>query len=365
MSNLEKLLTYYEEIIDIEHHRSVIEQQKKTIKFEPCDKLSIRVPYTSDTFRPYSIEEIHNDMAKMMFNELLGCLSQIEAKDTSIPMIRVNYGVGTLPSAFGLKSMIINGNMPWVEHVSTDKIREIISKGVPDYRTGFGQKVIDTYEFYRETLAKYPKCNEVIKVYHPDYQGPLDVAHLIYGSDIYLDMYEDPDLVHELLGLVTETYIDRMKKIKPYLNDMCGTNCFHWSQLYPGPIVLRNDSAVNLSSDMYKEFAQQYDHKIMHSFGKFSMHFCGRADQWIFDMARSEDIIGLNFGHMPNLVFGMEFLDFLSPEYTTLKLPIMSYVLTKKDFETMDFERFRTCISYHMEVANRHEAEEYLARCKQ
>ena len=91
-----------------------------------------------------------------MYNDLLPSVSTFEAKDTSAAgMIRTNYGVGTLPSAFGVKSHIVDGNMPWVEAVSKDEIKEIISKGVPDYRTGFGQRIIDTYEFYRETLSKY------------------------------------------------------------------------------------------------------------------------------------------------------------------------------------------------------------------
>ena len=209
----------------------------------------------------------------MMYNELLASLCTFEIKDYSMAMIRANYGVGTLPSAFGAESVIAGDNMPWVKHLSKDEIKAIIANGVPDSDAGFGKRIVETYEFYKETLSKYPKCNEVIRLFHPDFQGPLDLAHMLWGSDIYMDMYDEPELVHDLLKLVTETYIDRMKKIKPYLNDETDGFNFHWSHLYPGSIVLRNDSAVNLSNDMYKEFAMKYDDMIYDAFGKASMHF--------------------------------------------------------------------------------------------
>lgn len=364
MENLHKLLTYLESIIDLDHYNSSIELQKKTVRFEETDRLCMRTSYPSLEFKPYSMEETHEDMAKMMYNELLANISTFEAKDSSLAMIRANYGVGTLPSAFGVKSKIVNGNMPWVEHVSKDEIKEIISKGVPDGKTGFGQKVIETYEFYRETLKKYPKCNEAIRLFHPDFQGPLDVAHLIWGADIYMDMYDEPELVHELMQLVTETYIDRMKRVKPYLNDeIDGFNC-HWSHLYPGRILLRNDSAVNLSLDMYKEFSKKYDDMIYDVFGAASMHFCGRADQWIFEMAGSDNITGLNFGHMPNVIFGQEYLDFLKPEVFDKKKPVIGYTLLREDFDALDKEKYHTGISYNIAVNDKAEAKEILERCK-
>lgn len=365
MKELERLLNYLEDIIDVDYYNSVIELQKRTLRFEKTDSICIRAAYPIREFRPFPMEETHKDMAKMMYNELLPCISTFEIKDTSLSgMIRANYGVGTLPSAFGVQSRIVGGNMPWVEHVSTDEVKEIISRGVPDYRTGFGQRVIETYEFYKETLSKYPKCRDTIRLFHPDFQGPLDVAHLIYGSDIYLDMYEDPELVHELLSLVTETYIDRMKRLKPYLDDEIDEFCFHWKHLYPGKIVLRNDSAVALSPDMYKEFAMQYDDRIYEAFGPASMHFCGRADHWVFDMAKSDNILALQFGHMQKLVFGMEYLDFIAPAFFDKKKAVLGYVLTREDFEKMDFEKYSTGITYQINARSKEEAMEYLARCK-
>ena len=207
MNNLDSLLQYYEDQINVDNYYKAIERQKKCFSFEKLDRACIEVNFPFRMFKGYSMQDIHDDMSKMMFNELLSCHSFIEIDNNAFPMIRANYGVGTLPSDFGLVSKIVNGNMPWVEHVDKDEVKRIIDRGVPDYSKGFGQKVLDTYEFYREKLSAYPKCNEVIKLFHPDFQGPFDVAHLIYGPDIYMEMYDDPDTVHALLSVVTDTYI--------------------------------------------------------------------------------------------------------------------------------------------------------------
>ena len=65
---------------------------------------------------------------------------------------------------------------------------------------------------------------------------------------------------------------------------------------------------------MYKEFAKQYDDRILDHFGTGSMHFCGRADQWIFEMAATPNLLSLNFGWMEKLLFVQEYLDFIMPE---------------------------------------------------
>ena len=122
MKQLHELLTYLESIIDIDHYNNAIEHHKKTMRFEENGGLCIKINYPGEEFKPFPMEEIHQDMAKMMYNELIASVSTFEIKDSSLATIRANYGVGTLPSAFGAESSIVNGNMPWVKHLSKDEI---------------------------------------------------------------------------------------------------------------------------------------------------------------------------------------------------------------------------------------------------
>ncbi|QUH30610.1 uroporphyrinogen decarboxylase/cobalamine-independent methonine synthase family protein [Vallitalea guaymasensis] len=333
--NCQRVLQYLEDKIDMDHLDMVEKTIEDALSYKKVDFIPLSVTFPQTEFQALPYVEAFNDMESMFYNELVSCINTVCVKDYSLLVARSNYGVGTLPSLFGLKSRVVQStNLPWVDHVELNEIKNIISKGVPDLDTGFGKRIIETYEYYREQLSHYEKCNESIKLYHPDLQGPFDVAHLMWGADIYMAMYDSPDLVHELLSLVTETYIEYMKKIKPYLNDERGNDySYHWGTLYRGKIVLRNDSAVNVSKGMYQEFIQPYDERILEEFGSGSIHFCGRADQIVVDMAYTKGNEAMNFGYMDNVQFGEEYLKLLKKPFMEKNIPIINYHLTKEEYK--------------------------------
>lgn len=331
MANLAEVLNYLEDNLDAEHIEKSKSILKKTVNYEDTGKIALKVDCPFEKFKPYPYKEAFEDMEKMMFNELLSAVKTVEIKDFTIPMIRANYGVGIMPSLFGLTCRILENNYPWVDHVkSIDDIKRIIDGGIPDLKNGLGARVFDTHHFFREKLSQYPKCNKYIPIYHPDLQGPFDVAHLIWGPDIYYVLYDEPETVHELLGLITDTYIRFLKEIKKDINDEEEGFCFHWGTLYKGSVVIRDDSPVNLSKDMYLEFVKPYDDKILKGFGKGSIHYCGRADQWIFEMMKSENLEAMNFGQPANLIFGFDFLGKIYPEMKERKIANISYQMDKK-----------------------------------
>ena len=356
METLKRLLEYTESRIDPAHYAAVEARLKACARFEALDRIPLRVgaPVADFPFRGYSMEEIHADMTKMMTNELISAARLTHLADDSLPMLRANFGVGILPSVFGCGSRILNGNMPWVEHLPEEEIPRLIERGVPDYKSGFGARIIETYEFYKDMLAPYPNCRRAIKLYHPDYQGPFDVAHLIWGSDIYYALYDAPEPVHALLNLVTDTYIAHMRRVKAVIDDVTGDGfVYHWNTLFPGGIVLRNDTAVNLSLEMYEEFVRPYDERLAAEFGGASMHYCGRADHWIASMAESKGISGFNFGRVPNLVYGNDFLGVTKPIMTDKKRSIHSYSVTADEWEAVDKAAYRTGISFTMGARSR------------
>lgn len=366
MDELSRLLEDCERSIDLEHYKKTEALLKKCLRYEETDTVCMKAVYPQDKYQLFSMEEIHSDIQKMMYNEIVSFAGRLDVKDTTLPMLRANYGVGIVPSLFGLKCRIVNNNMPWVDHVGQDEVKNILKRGLPDYRSGYGARVIETYETFKEILSKYPKCSQAIKLYCPDHQGPFDIAHLIYGSDIYMDLYDEPELVQELLDLVTETYIDTVKHIKPYLSDETGDGfCYQWGNIFPGSILIRNDSAVNLSPSMYLEFVKPYDERIMDAFGNVAMHYCGRADQWIHEMAKSDRIAGYNFGHVPSLKYGMEFLDYVEPSLMKNKKPIVAYVLEKKELDEMDFKKYHTGITYEMQADSLEDAKRLIQICNE
>lgn len=362
LSKLAELLEYLEQNLDGRHIRQAEQRYKDAIAFQ-AKRPPLKIGYPTPKFEWFPYPETHADMEKMLYNELCSCIGSADIKDDRLPTIRANYGVGTLPSLFGRKSRILANNLPWVDHCETiDEVKQIVASGIPDLDTGFGKKVSETHAFYRETLAKYPNCEACIHIMHPDLQGPFDVAHLIWGPDIYYALYDEEELVHELMELVTQTYIKTCERFKSQINDTTADGyCYHWSALYPGALLLRNDSAVNLSSEMYQEFVRPYDEQILAHFGSGSMHFCGRADQWLFDMAETKKLKGFNFGYMAGK-FGEEFLEKFHPMFAEKQLPVISYILSKDEFSSFDYEKYGAGITLEVGLSSREEAKAVLQR---
>ncbi|MCQ2399255.1 MAG: uroporphyrinogen decarboxylase family protein, partial [Clostridia bacterium] len=68
----------------------------------------------------------------------------------------------------------------------------------------------------------------------------------------------------------------------------------HWDLLHKGTVVLRDDSAMNLSPDLYKEFAMPYDAELLRYYDGGVVHFCGRGDHYISLLASVDKLYGIN-----------------------------------------------------------------------
>ena len=212
--------------------------------------------------------------------------------------IRANYGTGILTSLFGAEVFMMPyeaNTLPTTRSLNdTEQIRDIVEKGMPDLESGFGKQVFECGEIYAEILQKYPKISRYLTVYHPDLQGPLDVCELLWGGEMFYAMYDEPELVHAALNLVTDTdiaFMERWQKLFKPRSDMNP----HWERLWHrGAIVLRNDSAMNLSPDMYEEFSVPYDSKLLAHFGGGAMHFCGKGDHYIELLSNIKGLYGVN-----------------------------------------------------------------------
>ncbi len=226
-------------------------------------------------------------MDKMALQQYGVCSKRLEEGNGAPLAVRSNYGTSIIPLLFGVEPFVMpeeTDTLPTsVPLHDTAAIERLIKAGMPDLQAGFGARVFEAGRLYVEIGKTYPKIGKYVKIFHPDQQGPLDICEVIWGSDIFLAIYDAPQLVKALLELVTDTYIAFMRewtKITPF--DAIGN--VHWDVFHGGSIMLRNDSSMNISPAQYDEFARPYDEKLLMECGGGAVHFCGRGDHYISSM---------------------------------------------------------------------------------
>lgn len=260
--------------------------------FSP-ERKKLSAPTTELDF--ININDAVSDYELMLRREMNAVSWALGSKSNNVA-VRANYGTGILSSVFGAEIFMMareNNTLPTTRVMSENVIRKRVEQGLPDIRTGFGKKVFEFAEFANEALKPYPKIREFVRFYHPDLQGPLDICELIWGGELFYALYDDPDFVHSFLTLICDTYEKFMKEwfsifpakdINP-----------HWHNLYfRGKILVRNDSAMNLSPDLYDEFARPYDKRLLDTFDGGMVHFCGRGDHYIQSLCSIEKLYGIN-----------------------------------------------------------------------
>jgi len=245
------------------------------------------------------INDAIGDDELTVISQLCGVSDTLAAAESGTMLsVRSNYGVGILSSIFGAELFMMPREQRCLPNSralegGTAGVEKAVAAGVPDLWTGLGARVLDTGARFVEAFDPYPKVREHVHIYHPDLQGPMDVAELLWGSGIFLELYDSAELVHQFLALICDTYVAFMKewwKIAPPKNDLN----VHWSQVWKGKIVLRDDSAMNLSGDMFETFILPYDERFLCELGGGGIHACGKVDHWVEPMSRIKGLTGLN-----------------------------------------------------------------------
>ncbi|MHC4788947.1 MAG: uroporphyrinogen decarboxylase family protein [Planctomycetota bacterium] len=237
----------------------------------------------------------YDAMALQQFGE---CSRRLAGDGGLLLNVRCNYGTGIMPSLFGAEPFVMDerlNTLPTARPLgSGEAMRKLLDGGMPELTSGLGARTLEMGERFAEIAGAHPKIGRFVHVYHPDLQGPMDVVELLWGSSFFYALHDEPALVRELLEMATATYIAFMRaweRVVPF-RDGCQA---HWGFLHEGRIMLRDDSAMNLSPEMYEEFIRPYDQELLDEFRGGAIHFCGRGDHFIESISQ---VRGLKAVHM-------------------------------------------------------------------
>jgi hypothetical protein len=258
--------------------------------YRPIPHLPLVVACGAPDWPQYSMDEIQSDMEKMLVSELAHVYAACLVKDDILPAIRANYGTGILPSLFGCEIMRFDhGALPAALPLhDTERIRAHVAVGIPDLHGGLGGRVLDTVAFYVEALKPYPKLREWVTIDLADTQGPLDAAEVAWGSEIFMYMYEDPELVHAFLGLVTGT-LAAFTRAHQAIDGIP----FAPAPSPLGRVCIREDSSVMVSGEMYDTFCKPYAQRLLDEFGG-CIHWCGDGKAWWRSLITLRNLTAVN-----------------------------------------------------------------------
>jgi len=242
------------------------------------------------------------DMEEQFFNKekmLYGHLEEIErcaenAFDAPI-CIRPNFGTIFIPTMFGLTYKVPKDTFAWLtSRLNKEEIKKFNLPNID--KIDMFKKAVEYIQYFKETLPDW------IHVYLPDTLGPFEIAHAVYGNNIFYDFYDDFKFVHYLLKLCTDIYIQITEKLKETLGEE-KTSCFHGHALSRG-IYMRNggtriseDSATLISPRQIDEFVIPYDRKALEEFGGGFIHFCGKNEYLLDSYLKLNKVRALNLGN--------------------------------------------------------------------
>ncbi len=244
-----------------------------------------------------SINRAQVDLDAMLLQQYGECSRQLASGAGTLMVVRANYGTGIIPTLFGAELFVMDESLNTLQTtrpLGAEATQALIEHGIPEMKSVLGSLVLAAGKRFADIAATYPKIGKYIHLYHPDMQGPMDLCEMLWGSEMFMDLIDKPERVHQALELLTDTYVCFMKAWET----VAGTNpkswAAHWGMMHKGKIMIRTDSGMNLSPQIYDEFIRPYDQRLLNELGGGAVHFCGRGSHYIASTCSMNRMYAIN-----------------------------------------------------------------------
>ena len=155
-----------------------------------------------------------------------------------------------------------------------DNKRMLLDRGMPEPLSGWLARAWEYYEQFQEWARTEEFMGRPIAVGGvpgASCDGVFTVAvALMDPTALMMEMYTDPEFVHEFLGFITEASIRRIKAFRTRLGQPETSTA----------VGLADDAIQMLSHDCYRDFVLPYHKRMVAEFGSVgpnSIHLCGDA----------------------------------------------------------------------------------------
>jgi len=212
-----------------------------------------------------------------------------------IPTVRPNLGVIFAPAIAGQDYQIQPGQMPWPGRpLSRDAIRAVRSRAVDD--APLMQRAAAFFAHHRRNAGAE------IAAYHPDTQGIFDIAHLLYGEDIFLDLADDTAWIDDLLDISYNLYARLSLHLKRLLGQPL-TSMIHGHGTPQGVyfphcgVRISEDTPTLLSPTMIARYVMPWIERAAGDYGGVFLHYCGLHKGFFEQACRSQAVKAIDLGN--------------------------------------------------------------------
>ena len=165
-----------------------------------------------------------------------------------------------------------------------DDIEGVDGLAIPDMAAGLMPVFVDTLRTWRDGAPDW------VEVLTPSAMGPFSLAAELRGSDLFLDLVEDPTRCHRLLHICAEMQIRTELYMRGTIDEPKALPISNFGVRSQGR-RLGDDVIINLSPSMITEFVVPHVETVAKTLGPATVHICTlpehRADHIFAPLAPS------------------------------------------------------------------------------
>jgi len=247
--------------IDISRRRMEALQQ-----FELWDRVPVSLSVTNQYLLPQletGFLEFCDDAELNLYYQLLGwqwLLENLEEDRLIEEELEVipNFDNTTTAGLFDMQHILWQDDQPPIFVPWLETVRDVARLRLPNSTDNMGGRKLSTIEEMQFLVNKFHvwlQGEPILLRVGPGWQeGPFVAALDMAGEQIFDWAEQEPNALHDLLAMITETYIEYERTVRQLLDaDMAGV-CIH------------SYGAERLSEELYREFVLPYSLQIYEAF---------------------------------------------------------------------------------------------------
>lgn len=187
------------------------------------------------------------------------------------------YGIGYIAGCFGAGYEFHEGQAPAVKPLFHSVQELLAADPIPIERTPAGRQILEMTEYFMD------KTRGMVPVSMTDVQSPINMlSYLLPITDLFMEVYDDPDGVREAAMMTARLLADFLKKQRAVIGDALASpgHGFASSRILKG-IGLSDDNSIMIAEEDYRELFQPADEWLGEQFGGLVFHSCGNWEQKI------------------------------------------------------------------------------------